>query len=468
MQNHCQISTPKEYVKSMLDLVGYTKKLHGKTVLENSCGEGDILIEIVRRYITDCRKQGYSDDVIKTGITRDIKAYEIDAQCVLKCIANLTTVAEELGLSDIQWNIEHSDYLESKAADYDFIVGNPPYITYHDLTVETREWLKKSFVSCSRGRFDYYYAFIEKSVASLKAGGSMVYLVPFSVFRNLFAQVVRDCIKPDIVSVVDYRGIRVFDNVTSSAALLYMVKGGESKAINYVQAINDTCNVIAKEKLTGKWFFKENSSGRRFGDYFSVQNSIATLYNNAFLITQYEEDDQYIIIGDKKIEKGITRDAVSTKSCKKEKVTDKIIFPYRNYDGGYEHIPEDVMQRDYPNALEYLRQFKDALSKRKSSKGVRWYEYGRTQALGEVLGYKILISMVITTKVRTYIANENAIPYAGYFIKAKEGSEYDLSFARNLLESPEFYNYVKNTGTPTTETSYRISVKEIENYTFIE
>lgn len=114
-----------------------------KTVLENSCGEGDILIEIVRRYITDCRKQGYSDDVIKTGITRDIKAYEIDAQCVLKCIANLTTVAEELGLSDIQWNIEHSDYLESKAADYDFIVGNPPYITYHDLTVETREWLKK-------------------------------------------------------------------------------------------------------------------------------------------------------------------------------------------------------------------------------------------------------------------------------------------------------------------------------------
>ena len=56
MQNHCQISTPKEYVKSMLDLVGYTKNLHGKTVLEDSCGEGDILIEIVRRYITDCRK----------------------------------------------------------------------------------------------------------------------------------------------------------------------------------------------------------------------------------------------------------------------------------------------------------------------------------------------------------------------------------------------------------------------------
>lgn len=66
---------------------------------------------------------------------------------------------------------------------------------------------------------------------------------------------VRDCIKPDIVSVVDYRGIRVFDNVTSSAALLYMVKGGESKAINYVQAINDTCNVIAKEKADREMVF---------------------------------------------------------------------------------------------------------------------------------------------------------------------------------------------------------------------
>ena len=35
----------------MLDYIGYSKKLYGKRVLENSCGEGNILLEIVTRYI---------------------------------------------------------------------------------------------------------------------------------------------------------------------------------------------------------------------------------------------------------------------------------------------------------------------------------------------------------------------------------------------------------------------------------
>ena len=42
MQINCQIPTPREYVKTMLDLAGYTEELYGKTILENSCGEGGI------------------------------------------------------------------------------------------------------------------------------------------------------------------------------------------------------------------------------------------------------------------------------------------------------------------------------------------------------------------------------------------------------------------------------------------
>ena len=45
MQINCQIPTPREYVKTMLDLAGYTEELYGKTILENSCGEGGILVE---------------------------------------------------------------------------------------------------------------------------------------------------------------------------------------------------------------------------------------------------------------------------------------------------------------------------------------------------------------------------------------------------------------------------------------
>lgn len=51
MASNCQIPTPQEYAIHMLDYIGYSKKLYGKRVLENSCGEGNILLEIVTRYI---------------------------------------------------------------------------------------------------------------------------------------------------------------------------------------------------------------------------------------------------------------------------------------------------------------------------------------------------------------------------------------------------------------------------------
>ena len=126
------------------------------------------------------------------------------------------------------------------------------------------------------------------------------------------------------------------------------------------------------------------------------------------------------------------------------------------------------MKQKYPQTMGYMRKYRKELLKRKSSDGVLWYEYGRTQPLNEIWGEKLVISMVITRKVVAYTADTNAVPYAGYFIKKKKESKYNLAFAKRLLEAPEFYEYIKNTGTPTTETSYRVSAKEIENYMFTE
>ena len=74
------------------------------------------------------------------------------------------------------------------------------------------------------------------------------------------------------------------------------------------------------------------------------------------------------------------------------------------------------------------------------------YEY-RSTALSEISGEKIIISMIITTKVVAYMADADAVPYAGYFIKVKEEARYNLRFAKQLLEAPEFYKYVKDVET---------------------
>ena len=466
MQDSCQIPTPKDYVQLMLDKAGYQENLYGKTVLENSCGSGNILIEIVRRYIMDCRIHNFSDEKIKFGLERDIFAYEIDKEIIENCKNNLNELGREFGLVDVNWNIHNKDYLTTSVKPYDYIIGNPPYITYHNLLPKTREYLKNNFSTCSEGRFDYCYAFIEKSINSLKKKGVLVYLIPFSIFRNRFAQKVRDEIKSDLVSIYDYSGEKVFPGVTTSVAVIHIIKDSNQEYIEYFVQSSAKSEEIEKSRLKGKWFFSRKRMGLRFGDYFKIQNSVATLCNEAFLLTDYTENDNYYIVGRNKIEKQIVHEAVSVKSCKKKGI-DRIIFPYKMIENGYEHFDEKELGKLYPGAVQYLKSYKEKLNKRKINDGVQWFEYGRTQALEEVYGNKLIMPMVITTKVTAYEAKPDAVPYAGYFIKTRQNSQYDLQFAKKLLESNQFYEYVKNVGTPTTTTSYRVSVKEIEDFTFI-
>jgi adenine-specific DNA-methyltransferase len=464
MQRSCQIPTPSKYIKAMLDEAGYLTDLSGKRVLENSCGKGNVLVEIVQRYISDCKEKGLSTKQIQQGLRQDIVGYEVDQTCVEACIEKLNAILINENIGSINWNINTADYLCSVSEKFDYIIGNPPYITYHNLTDDERIYLKQNFMSCHKGRFDYYYAFVEKSYYSLKSGGTMVYLVPFSIFRNKFAGILRSMIKDDVVSVLDYSGIQVFEGVTTSSAIIHIQKDSNQKTLQYIKNTSKKTVQITKDILLDKWFFGTNTGDKRFGDFYSIHNSVATLCNDAFLITHYNDLDGYIETGGHRIEKEILRPAVSTKSCKYHKQQAVIIFPYKSEKNGYKRYSEKELQQVFPGAYAYISSFFDRLQKRKINCGVRWFEYGRTQALKEVQGEKLIIPMVITSKVTAFLAEDSSIPYAGYFIKPK--SECSLQFAKQLLEGHRFYEYVKEKGTPTTKTSYRISVKEIEDFTF--
>ena len=187
MQILGQIPTPEKYVNLMLDEVGYREQLLGKTFIDNSCGDGNVLTEAVKRYISASKREGYDINSIKRNLECDILGYDIDKKAVKTTIERLNEIVATEGIFDVRWSVQTSDYLEKPTDKFDYIVGNPPYITYHDLTIEQREYVKDNFISCQEGRFDYCYAFIEKSIKSLTTTGKMAYLIPFSIVRNRFA-----------------------------------------------------------------------------------------------------------------------------------------------------------------------------------------------------------------------------------------------------------------------------------------
>lgn len=469
MSVNCQIPTPIEYAKTMLDYAGYQNGLYGKRVLENSCGEGNILCEIVRRYIEDAISSGYPETAIVAGLEKDIEAYEIDRRKVDICIAKLRGILKAYNIDEVKWNIHDTDYLKSGVKKYSYIIGNPPYITYHDMKENQRSYLKRKYVSCKRGRFDYCYAFIEKSLNSLEWEGVLVYLVPYSVMKNKFGTELRKIILPYISDIYDYRGIKIFPDAITSSIIMKCKNRNNEEEIRCVSVKESMDQRYNRNALDDKWSIEEEKE-RCFGDYFEVCNSVATLLNEAFLLEDYETDGHYILSKGCKIEKEITYPAISAKSINKSKKSGKnklrIIFPYSYKNGIVRHFDAEEFQRTFPGASMYLEGYRDKLDKRKKDRNAEWFEYGRSQALNRVFGRKLVMPMVITNSVNIHYGERKAIPYAGYFIKCRKGSGLQLKDARKILESREFFDYVMRRGTPTTPTSYRISVNDIKEYKF--
>ncbi len=469
-----QIPTPDSYVSIMLDRIGYTQNITGKTILENSCGEGNILVSIVKRYITDARRINLSEEEIRAGLERDIIAFEIDKEQINICRKRLNDICVEKKIPPVRWNIINEDFLRYNFAEkkVSYIVGNPPYITYHDIKEEDRKFLKAHYTVCQKGRFDYSYAFIEASVNALKPSGKMIYLVPFSILRNYYAKELRRYIWKELVDIIDLSGKNVFSGITCSNIFLVIEKGNTASEVLYENFETGERRYIDRRQLNedgSKWVFHDMSMGKnQFGDHFNVYNSVATLLNDAFLIFPEKQDNVFFYVGDNKIERTACQPAISTRSRKRsgKKQSPYIIFPYIKRKDGVGGYSEEEFQKLYPYTYEYMSQFREKLKKRKADTNAKWYEYGRSQVLNELWQDKLIMPMVITNQAKVYQADKKTVPFAGYFITKKEGSKYTLKDAKQILQDGTFYRYVKEVGTPTTETSYRVSVNDIKKYTF--
>lgn len=468
MNKKCQVFTPQDYVKQLLDSVEYTHDLYGKKIIENSCGDGNILAEVVQRYIDDCKHLGMSRTKIKNGLAKDIYGVEIDPEQLHKCINRLDDIVKQNGILPVSWNIIHGDYLRiDDTIQYDYVVGNPPYITYSELKEEDQEYLKSTFDSCKKGKFDFCYAFLEKSLNSLSAEGKMAYLIPSSVYKTVFGQAIRDMMLPFVEIVIDYPQEKVFEAALVKSSILVLNKEKDGTNILYKnESVGNESNLDSRT-FGDKWIFAQTNIGaRRFGDFFKVSHVVATLCNKAFVLKDWQNDDEgNYVCGDYVLEQELIYDAISPKNMRSGN-EEKIIFPY-DYDNNHKLIryDEEEFENRFPGCAHYLNLYREELDNRDSDRSAKWFEYGRTQALKHLDCDKALISTIISNEVIVYRLNQRAIPYAGMYIVAKS-NQLTIDDAIDVLQSDTFLDYARTIGIPINGDSVRVTSKDIENYLF--
>lgn len=470
MAENCKIYTPDNWVGILLDEVGYKTDLYGKRVLENSCGTGNILRRIVERYIVDALSHGYSVEEIRVGLQNDIVGLEVDKKACTNCKRRLRQMAKKYGILKVKWNVITCDALTYSVNDFSFVIGNPPYITYHDLTPATREMLRNEYETCKKGRFDYCYAFIEHSINSLQQGGKLAYIVPSSILKNVWAEDLRAFLLPHLRKILDLRNKNVFEDVTLSPVIIIAQKSDKNhdKLIYQCDDAHVQISLNNGEISSDAWAlgdYHATSTKHRFGDYFEVANSVATLCNDAFLILEYtDHDDDYLLADGILVERSVLRPAVSVKTLNKIP-RPLIIFPYDHDDNGaIVRYTEEEFEQLFPGTAAYIRRYQEKLNKRKADKTAMWFEYGRSQAINHLDCEKLVISVMVSGNVRVVTADKNAVPFAGLYITAK--GKLPLQKAAEILQREDFQLYVKQHGVPTVKNSYRISKKILDAYSF--
>ena len=214
-----QVFTPPKVVNIMLDLC--TNK--GR-VLEPSAGNG-AFFSALRERQADC-----------VGI-------EIDP----------AVVSEGVQLGDF------FDYPLTEQ--FDTIIGNPPYVRFQDVAVDTKKRLKSDLFD---GRSNLFLFFIEKCVRHLKPGGELVFIVPRELIKLTAAKKLNTWLyeQGSITHFYETGDAKVFDEHTPNCAIFRFEKGRMDRQMADGRRFAEA---------DGQLMFLREHYGVRFSDVFSVK-----------------------------------------------------------------------------------------------------------------------------------------------------------------------------------------------------
>ncbi len=112
------------------------------------------------------------------------------------------------------------------------IIGNPPYVRYHDISERTRALTQLSVLD---GRANLYQFFIEKCLAHLEPGGELIFITPRELLKATSAVPLHRLLfaAGTITDFIDLGDSRLFDGATPNCAIWRFERGNTSRRTRY-------------------------------------------------------------------------------------------------------------------------------------------------------------------------------------------------------------------------------------------
>lgn len=454
-----QVFTPDYLVCQMLDYVGYVdNQIVEKHIVDNSCGDGAFLQEVVRRYIFAAKKQAIDTTTLKQHLETYIHGIDIDGDICQECVANLSNIAHEYGVNGVNWDIRNIDALSFAGYDcrMDYVVGNPPYVRVHNLD-STYENVKR-YKFANGGMTDLYLAFFELGFNMLTKNGKLCYITPSSWLNSLAASNLRRYIlsSRNLISLVDLGHYQPFEGATAYTIISLFSKSRCADSFDYYvfdsetylrkfvdvlkfdeMAFDGAFFLASKQTLAQLREVKQSTGGARA----KVKNGFATLADGIFIGDHIPESDYTIY-------------ALKASTGRWY----KCLFPY---DAKGKPINLAVIYES-ENLRTYLESNKSVLLKGRDSSCNDWYLYGRTQALSDVYSTKIAINTIIkdVDSIKLNYVDKGQGVYSGLYILC----DVEFDVISSILKSTEFVDYVKSLKKYKSGGYYTFSSKDLEQY----
>lgn len=313
-------------------------------------------------------------------------------------IENYKTAIEDFKSNKIyenafEWRFEFPEVLsdEGDSVGFDVVIGNPPYFSNSTFNSSLQNFLKDTYETFSKGS-DIYCLFYEIGFNLLRKGCNLCFITSNRFcFTNYGIDLRSYLSKKDIIQLIDFNGVNVFENANVGSIIINVTDSIASKAYLKVLGyrlkhstsnlsetfLNDYQSISRSYFLKNQWSFEQDltqslkvkieSKGIPFINYsgISINRGITTGLNHVFVISK-DKRDELINLDNKSDE--ILLPVLKGANIKKYRIippTQYLVYTYT-----------DIEISKFPAVYNYLLKYKKELSEVFEAKNgsKKWYE----------------------------------------------------------------------------------------------